>query len=303
MGKIINSITFNILTCLLLLCCSSSIDNIKSIPTQFIIACGDDRIIAINPVIDITDTMTIVWDWSVKEVYDHLPEKYIDLFTPLDECKAIDNNRKLLITSSGGATGIVDIKNRNLEFYAYTPMAHSAELLPEGYIAVANSTHPKGNSLELYHRSESEKLIESDSLYSGHGVVWNNDNKLLYALGYDELRAYTFDENGSPKLNLIQIDSLPSVGGHDLSAIDSKNLLITTHENVYKYNIENRKFDIFSEMQNTPHVKSINYNPITKNIVYTKAEISWWTHNIYSKKPDKTYTIPDIDLYKVRIAP
>jgi len=294
-------------TCIALIifnCGYSQIQNestISVIPSNSIIACGDDKIIIIDPSHE--DPINIIWEWSVKEIHNQIPTNYHKLFIPLDECKPIDNNQKILITSSGGATGIIDIKNKNVDFYAKTPMAHSAEILPGGFIAVANSTHPKGNSLELYLRENSEIVIEKDSLYSGHGVVWNDDKKLLYALGYDELRAYTFDENKNPKLNLIHVDTLPSVGGHDLSPIDNEKLLVTTHNNVYLYHIESKTFEEFSKLKNTPHVKSINYNPNSKNTIYTKAEISWWTHNIYSKKPDKTYTIPDIDLYKVRIAP
>ncbi|GEM_PF-7085002 len=36
-------------------------------------------------------------------------------------------------------------------------------------------------------------------------------------------------------------------------------------------------------------------------LVYTKGEISWWTHNIYFINPEKRLIIPDINIYKVRV--
>ena len=32
----------------------------------------------------------------------------------------------------------------------------------------------------------------------------------------------------------------------------------------------------------------------------TKAEVSWWTHHIYSLNPARTFTFPGINLYKAR---
>ncbi len=76
-----------------------------------------------------------------------MPDVYQKLLGILDECKPVDHNTKLLLTASSGATCLLDIKDKKVVFYAKTPMAHSAELLPRGYIVVVNSTNPKGNSL------------------------------------------------------------------------------------------------------------------------------------------------------------
>lgn len=42
--------------------------------------------------------------------------------------------------------------------------------------------------------------------------------------------------------------------------------------------------------------------PQTERLVYSKAEISWWTHHIYCENPDRTFTFPDVNLYKARVA-
>ena len=65
-------------------------------------------------------------------------------------------------------------------------MSHSADMLPGNRIVVANSTNPRGNSIEIYDISRSNECIWRDSLYSGHGVVWSEKYQSLFALGYDE---------------------------------------------------------------------------------------------------------------------
>lgn len=34
-------------------------------------------------------------------------------------------------------------------------------------------------------------------------------------------------------------------------------------------------------------------------MVYTQAEIDWWTHNIYIEPMKKVLMVEDVDLYKV----
>ena len=62
----------------------------------------------------------------------------------IDECKVVDNNRKMLVTSSSGGCVLIDIATKEVLFYATARNAHSAELLPEGRIAVALSVHNSG---------------------------------------------------------------------------------------------------------------------------------------------------------------
>ena len=61
-----------------------------------------------------------------------------------------------------------------------------------------------------------------------------------------------------------------------------------------------KQFREFEPLNNVRNVKSINVIPNTNTIIYTKAEESWWTHNIYLANPSKKIHIPDINIYKVR---
>lgn len=264
------------------------------------VACGDDKVLIINPAIG-SDSPAIVWKWQFGESANQIPKEYSNYFKSIDECKPVFSNKKILITSSTGATCLLNIADKKIEFYAKTPMAHSADILPGKLVAVANSTHPKGNSLELYQLDQPEKPIYKDTLYSGHGVVWNNRLQQLFVLGYDDLRTYKLTD-AKKSLTLVNTIKIPRQGGHDLSRIDDNRLLVSFTDGVVIFSIKERKFDPFSPLADAHHhIKSINWNAKTNRLVYTKAEESWWTYNIYATNPNQKVYIPTLKLYKVRV--
>jgi hypothetical protein len=95
--------------------------------------------------------------------------------------------------------------------------------------------------------------------------------------------------------------TLPENDGHDLSPVSRDRLLVTASDGVYRFDIGQGRFTPFELLQNVPRVKSVNYNESTGQLVYTKAEESWWTYHIYLKHPDKVLTVPDVRLYKARV--
>lgn len=268
---------------------------------QRLVVCGDDKVWIIDPAQSEGKNIKVDWQWSVSEATD-IPENYQKYLGTLDECKSVDNDTKLLITASSGGAILLDKETRKSLFYAHVPMAHSAEMLPNDRIVVALSVHRKGNSIELYDIDTPEKCIFRDSLYSGHGTVWMPKQERLFALGGHELRSYSLKnwDTEQPELYLEKSWNLPAYGGHDLSFMSDNELIVTEESSVWVFNIKEESFTPFLPA-NEPHVKSINYNPKTSYLVYTKAEESWWTHNIYMQNPNKVLTIPEINLYKVRI--
>jgi hypothetical protein len=220
----------------------------------------------------------------------------------VNDCKPVDGNRKILIT--GGATVVMlDRETKKCLFYAHTPNSHSVDLLPGNRLAVALSIAEGGNSLQLYDVDKPDRILFRDSLYSGHGVVWMPERERLYALGFDELREYSLKnwKTASPALQLERMWMLPDESGHDLSRVSKDRLLVTATHGVYLFDIVQEHFKPFEPLQDVPEVKSVNYCETTGQLVYTKAEESWWTHHIYLKQPDRTLTLPDIRLYKARV--
>lgn len=268
-----------------------------------LVVCGDGQVMLINSAKSVNKPY-VTWSWDIKEASE-LPAGYQKWLFPLDDCKPVMNAKALLLTSSGGGVVLLDIKSRKPLFYARVPMAHSATMLPGGKIAVALSTDVAGNSIELYDIHHPEQLLFKDSLFSGHGVVWNEHYKFLFALGAKELRAYSLVniKSLSPRLELKHSWPIPSNGGHDLSMIDKDNLLLTVHKNVFKFNIPDGRFEAFGLLKDAHDIKSINFNPLTSRLLFTRAEESWWTHHIYLRSPDQVIEIPDIRLYKARFFP
>jgi len=267
-----------------------------------IIACGDDQVIVIDNKSSDNDNVNILWRWKVSEAKD-LPQPYKKYMVPTDDCKPVDGKEKILITSSGGGVALVGRKTGKTLFYAHVPMAHSAEYLPGDRVVVALSTAAGGNSIELYDLKKPEVVMYKDSLYSGHGVVWMEKINALFALGYNELRRYSLKkwDTETPELQLEETWMLPDNGGHDLSPVSDKKLVLSTSNNVWLFNIDNGQFIPFEPLKGVRNIKSVNFNESTGALVYTKGETSWWTHNIYFKNPDKTLVVPDINLYKVRV--
>ena len=146
-------------------------------------------------------------------------------------------------------------------------------------------------------------MLYKDSLYSGHGVVWIPEAERLYALGYSELRAYSLKnwDSETPELQLEESWEIPGRSGHDLISVSDIRLILTTVDGVWNFDIPSEKFSPFSPLESVRNVKSVNYDETTQRLIYTKGEISWWTHHIYCENPEKIITVPDNNLYKVRI--
>ncbi len=273
---------------------------------DYVVACGDSDLYIVDASKSTDDSLAVLWHWNVFESYGQIPDDYRHKIRVLDDCKPVDGGERLLLTSSAGGTLLLDIATRKCLFYASTPMAHSADKLPGDRIAVANSTNPLGNSLEIYDVSNPDVCIWKDTLYSGHGAVWSEKYSSLFALGFDELRRYSLKdwETESPSLVLEETFKLPGTGGHDLGKAGEDALTVTNTTGTYLFDIQGKSFSPFAPLEGVRHVKSLNYDPATGKVVYTVAETSWWTSHVYMKGPDNVLEFdPEWRLYKVRVLP
>ena len=272
-------------------------------PRPELIVCGDDQILIIDEQASNGSDVKVVWHWQASNDALQIPEAYQKYLVSMDDCKPVDGGRNILVTSSSGAVLLIERSTKKCLFYAHVPNAHTADVLPDGRIAVALSVNPDGNKINIYDRNQPEKVLFSDSLYSGHGVVWNRERKRLYTLGYDDLREYSLVNWNtlSPALKLERKWTIPGISGHDLSFVSADELLVTEHYGVHLFDLRTESFTPFEPLKNAENIKSVTYNKENGQIIFTQAEESWWTFNIYLRNPDKTIHIPDIKLYKVRI--
>jgi hypothetical protein len=244
-----------------------------------------------------------VWSWKAAES-DGLPAHLRDKFRTTDECKPVDGGRKILIVSSGGGIALVERSTRKTLFHAFIGNAHSAEMLPGNRVVVAGSRHAQGNCLAVFDLNQPEKIIYSEALDSGHGVVWDPSRQLLWALGYDQLKALRLKdwETRQPKLEMVATYPLPDQSGHDLIPVpQSDDLVITTGRNVFLFDRERKTFRPHPDLGNEKAVKAVSIHPRTGQIVYVQAEgTNWWAGGLRMRNPVGEVRLPGERLYKAR---
>jgi hypothetical protein len=254
-----------------------------------------------------------VWSWKAAS-WPKLPFDP-DGFTGTDECKPVDGGRKILITSSGvskAGAGVVLVERATGKplFWAVAENAHSADLLPYNRIAVATSGHEmkdppiNPSRLTIYDANVPGKELYWTDLPWGHGVVWDEQRQLLWALSSMDIRAYRLAdwESDHPALEPIFSINLPEGGGHDLYAIPNSPLLtVTTYGHCWLFDKDKRSFSLHPELRETVDVKSISVNPATGQIAYVHGEGgNWWAEHIWLLQPEQIIARPGERIYKVR---
>ena len=151
---------------------------------------------------------------------------------------------------------------------------HSVEILPSGNVIVANST---GCNLRLFHTSG---LLTGDTkaaaefleypLAEAHGLSYDPDRQIMWALGDLELAAYRCVGEGVEER--LEKDSEHSVllpedrkGGHDLSVdlTSPRYFWLTTNYGVLRFDKEEKTFDRDypnKEILNNLYMKGLSNN-------------------------------------------
>lgn len=285
------------LQCNFLSCINSgSKESIKD--ENLVLVCGDSKVLLVN-FSDENDTIpSVIWSWDANYASD-LPSDYkMKKFNSIDDCKAVKNGEEILISSSSGAIALLNKEEKKMLFYTEVPNAHSIELLPGDKIAAAASTADKGNSIMLFDINYPGKLLSSDSLYSAHGLVWDEKRNSLFALGYNVLREYKIKDNYL--LEPVEEWEIPGRSGHDLQmAPDGNNLFITEHTGAWIFSIKDKKFNKIDNFPDAENIKSINQNKFGQ-FVFTVPEESWWTYHVSFYNPAASLAFPGIHVYKAR---
>lgn len=267
-----------------------------------LIVCGWNEVF----ILDMSDSQNgqprKVWSWQAKDRLE-LPTEMRAKFNSTDECKPLNGGTQILITSSGGGVALVERATGVVVFYAYVPNAHSADMLPNNKIAVAASRHEEGNRLLIYDLEKSAEVLISEPLESGHGIVWDQQRQLLWALGYNQLKAYQLVDwdTSEPSLLLSNTYNLPENGGHDLYPVpESAEMTITTSNHCWVFNRDSGSFNLHPLLSDMQAVKAISINPINQQLVYIKADTSWWSENLRFLNPNNSIYYKNEHFYKAR---
>lgn len=269
-------------------------------------ACGDDQIREYR--ISDAAVATEVWRWRAADATD-LPEPYrTTLLAKIDDCKPVDDGRSILITSSAGGVALIDRATGHVSFRATAPMAHSADVLPRGLVAVALSIHRDGDRLELYDRRRIETPLLTLPLPSGHGAVWDAARRRLFVLSHDLVQAYRVSgSTASPKLREAARWTLPGRrDGHDLSRRPDGRYLVTTDDGVWIFDPAMGTFVPLTTLNPKLRVKAVSMtgNDRAARIAWVQAEESWWAKGFTIARADGSdpvrVPVEGMHLYKVR---
>jgi hypothetical protein len=277
-------------------------------PTDRLYACGDDQVREYR----ITGSGAVeAWRWTAADAQD-LPLAYrTRLLGHIDECKPVDGGRAILVTASTGGVVLIDRGTGKVTFRATASMAHSADLLPGGLIAVALSIHKDGDRLELYDRQRSEMPLWHLPLSSGHGAVWDAGRQQLFVLSHDLIQAYRIaGTRRAPVLVEAARWTLPGRrDGHDLSRRPDGRYLVTTDDGVWIFDPAGG-FAALPALNPKLRVKAVSMTAGTSRstddgrLAWVQAEESWWATGFMIAGSDGgdpvRIAVDGLHLYKVR---
>ena len=115
-------------------------DTANSDVTQLLV-CGDNKIYLLDAELAVTSGYrnAILWEWDAKK-YASVVGLTENNMIRLDDAKPVDDNKKILATSSKGYAVLIDKATGNVLWYSnVSTNAHSAALLPNNRIVVACS--------------------------------------------------------------------------------------------------------------------------------------------------------------------
>lgn len=181
-----------------------------------------------------------------------------------------------VVIVAGDRSGIYAYPSGKTIWYTDNPgnNTHSIELLPSGNIVIANST---GNSLRFF-KSSAVKNNDSTTaakytdypLEGAHGVLWDPEYNVLWALGSYDLKAYSLQGSGASQKLVERTDlsiKLPygRYHGHDLSPdyTSKRYLYITVNYCAMRFDKETRTLsDVFpySGLTNATAIKGFSNN-------------------------------------------
>ncbi|MFI1679157.1 DUF6528 family protein [Streptomyces sp. NPDC020607] len=195
---------------------------------------------------------------------------------------------------------------------------HSAEILPDGNVAVACST---GARVRLYAASQGPRATRyaEAELKGAHGLHWDGALGVLWALGDDELVTYEVSGTAArPALRRTSAIGLPvgtpgkTPGGHDLFPVRERpgrpgRLWVTTSAAVFQYETKSRVFvrDFAGAAEiSRKSVKAVGDDPRTGQVLTTVPEggleETWWTTTVSVHRPEAAYKLVNGGIYKAR---
>jgi len=297
----------------------SVMDKINSRKGTLLLVCGSNMVYLIDarPAVAQGYKSAILWQWNAVSAASTL---HLDAsrMNHLDDCKPVDDGKKLLITSSYNWAVLLDIETKKVLWYSKdSKNAHSADCLPGNRIAVACSAGTEteqGDKVQVFDAA-SGKLLYDTPFQSTHGVVWNASTQRLYVGGKSLLNIYKLQDWDTSTPSLVLDKSIKTsdyvTGVHDVTLVNDKTLLVAGKKAAL-YDISSGRFSALGSFANSTALKSVNRHPSTNEVWYTDAtepegDYTWSSYLVRHRSDasvgseDMSIRITDINIYKVRV--
>lgn len=262
------------------------------------------------------NTQQIVWNWDISR--SGLPAEHQPWFRYPTEVKPVYNGTVLLVVNNDGV-GLIRRSDHRMVWYAATGggFPHSAEVLPDGNIAVVYSTNTNPNPVNSdklkifkvdYSRFPADDAVVAEyDLKSGHSVVWDRKNEVLWATTYGTVNRYAYGlRDGVPSLDLQKSISLPAGAkdAHDLFPVyGERKLWLTTSEHLYKFDPDSQNFEEFNVAEGLDRLKSVSSGPAgyPTIVLHPADEDGWCSNQLVTLDGVPVYTGPEeLQIYKGR---
>jgi len=248
----------------------------------------------------------VLWSWTSAD--SPQLSKYTKYFKTMDEVKPVNGCEDLLVCSTSGGVAMIHIADKSIKFFAL-PMGqpHSIEQLPDGNIVVATSVTDDGNGnmLKLYRMpSEGESPFVDSELssvpnYSGHNVVWDTYNDILWATSDNVINMYAYDK-ANLKLKLYQSITLPGSNAHELFPVyGEEKMWLTTNNAIYKFDIYSYECTKVASRYSSS-IKCVSSGPSGFPTLIVYPTESYYTDVVRDMSGGVHYQQDDAQIYKVR---
>jgi hypothetical protein len=264
------------------------------------------------------DSAALKWSWA-PTAKNGFPQP-VPEWRLVDEAKlrysTKDDTHYALTTASYGFVGLIHYPSGKRKWsvnaddgVAPLDNPHSAELLPDGNVAAAASS---GGWVRIYTASQgpdATHFAEYD-LPGAHGVLWDPEGEVLWALGDHDLVALAVGGTpAEPTVTEVRREPLPTTYGHDLQPVygDTDRLWVSTNTRVYQFVKSTGVFATgypLAAKVDRASVKAVSNHPVTGQVVQTRPKAgcatTWCTDTVEFFGPDTARTRPDAQFYKAR---